>query len=201
MPSGVSSEPTPTATAGATLGAVPTSCWSLELDDCARVVDAIASELTAADPPVTYIRVGPFGCDSGERCARTLAARSQGDTVLEAGGGVIGLHVTATEGGAKLKVERQQAFWIQVVPSSKPPIVVGAQQFELGHCGLWSGIDVGGAWWHPVGLVDGDHSDSVNAAQGTITVVDLDHATFLSRGGLTVQLLRAAGPISLPPCM
>jgi hypothetical protein len=200
-PSTGATQPLPTATDVAVLDGVPTSCWSLELDDCRRVVAAIEFQLTAADPPVTYIQVGAFGCDTGERCPRTLAARSQGENVLEAGDGVIGFHVTATEGGTKLKVERQQAFWIQVPPSSRPPIVVGAQQFQLGHCGLWSGIDVGGAWWHPVGPIDGDHPDSINGAQGTINIVDLDHGTFVSRGGLTVQLLRAPGPVSLPPCM
>ncbi len=68
------------------------------------------------------------------------------------------------------------------------------------HCGLWSGIDAGGSWWDPVGPVDGDHPDAINAADGTLTVLDPDHATFTSRGGLTVQLQRHEGAKYLPLC-
>jgi hypothetical protein len=192
--------PTPISANGA-LDEVPTSCWGLGPEDCLRVVKEVAPKLQRIDPPVTYIQVGAFGCDTGERCPRTLAARSQGDVIFEVAGGVIGFHVTASDGGEKLAIDRQDALWVQVRPTSSAPLFAGAQPFALGHCGLWSGIDLGGAWWHPVGVIDADHPDSINAAQGTITVHDPDHATFVSRGGLTVQVLRAPGPVSLPPCM
>ena len=102
--------------------------------------------------------------------------------------------------GAKITIERQDAFGVLLGPTSQPPITAGARPYSLGHCGLWSGIDAGGSWWDPVGPVDGDHPDAINAADGTLTVLDPDHATFTSRGGLTVQLQRHEGAKYLPLC-
>ncbi len=85
-------------------------------------------------------------------------------------------------------------------PSSPPPAGLGPRPFSLGHCGLWSGIDVGGSWWDPVGGVDGDHPDAINAADGTMAIIDPEHAIFTSKGGLTVQLLRRDGEKYLPMC-
>jgi hypothetical protein len=120
--------------------------------------------------------------------------------MLEAGVGALSYHVTATGGGAELTIERQDAFGVLLGPQSQPPVIPGAQQLALGHCGLWSGIDAGGSWWDPVGAIDGDHPDAINAADGTLTVLDPDHATFTSKGGLTVQLVRHAGEKYLPLC-
>ena len=109
-------------------------------------------------------------------------------------------HVTSTGPEAGLTIDRQDAFGVSLGPSSTPPAGLGPRPFSLGHCGLWSGIDVGGSWWDPVGQVDGDHPDAINAADGTMAIVDPDHATFTSSGGLTVQLLRRDGEKYLPMC-
>ena len=45
------------------------------------------------------------------------------------------------------------AFGVLLGPTSQGPVTAGARPFSLGHCGLWSGIDVGGSWWDPVGQV------------------------------------------------
>jgi len=89
---------------------------------------------------------------------------------------------------------------IAVEPTSDEGIPAGPQQIELGHCGIYSGIDFGGSWWDPVGPVDGDHPDAINAADGTLTIQDPDHATFTSKGGLTVELVRHEGEKYLPLC-
>ena len=190
----------PIPTADASLTGVPTACYGLGVEDCQRVVDHVATELDASGPPVRYVQVGPFGCAAGGRCPTTLAARPEGDVTLEAGDGAFSFHVVAKPGVLALDVARQDAFGISLAPSSTPPLTVGAQRVALGHCGLWSGIDVGGSWWDPVGAVDADHPDAINAAEGSLTVVDADHATYTSRGGLTVQLLRHPGPKYLPLC-
>ncbi|HEX6867385.1 MAG TPA: hypothetical protein VF119_01205 [Candidatus Limnocylindrales bacterium] len=70
----------------------------------------------------------------------------------------------------------------------------------MGHCGLYSGIDVDGTWWDPVGPIDGDHPDTINAASGTIVFLDATHARFTSTDGLIVQLLRRLGAKQLPMC-
>ena len=196
-----SKEPTPPGSAeptGSDLTTVPTACIGLGADDCRRVVAQVATIMPPGSA-VTYIQVGPFGCAAGQGCAPSLAERPQGDITLEAGVGALSYHVTVSS-GSELAIERQDAFGVLLGPESQPPVTAGARPFSLGHCGLWSGIDSGGSWWDPVGPVDGDHPDAINAADGTLTIQDPDDATFTSRGGLTVQLVRHEGDKYLPLC-
>jgi hypothetical protein len=182
------------------LSGVPTACYGLGEVDCRRAVGEVAA-LMPAGAAAVYVQVGPFGCSSGEGCATTLAERPEGDITIEAGVGALSYHVTAAPGAADLTLTQQDAFGIRVGPESNPPVTPGARPFALGHCGLWSGIDAGGSWWDPVGAVDGDHPDAINAAEGTLTITDPDHATFRSESGFTVQLVRRDGEKYLPPCM
>ncbi len=199
-PTAPSSAPAESAApSGTDLTTTPTACVGLGADDCRRVV-AQLSTIVPDGSAVTYVQVGPFGCAAEQGCAPTLAERPQGDVTLEAGAGALSYHVTVTGDGAQLTIERQDAFGVLLGPTSQPPVTAGARPFSLGHCGLWSGIDVGGSWWDPVGPVDGDHPDAINAAEGSLTVLDPDHATFTSRGGLTVQLQRHQGDKYLPLC-
>lgn len=193
-------EPTPSATAAAgALQGVPTACVGLGEQDCRRVAAQVATALTPQDPSVGYVQVGPFGCPDGLGCPTTLAARSEGDVTLEFAGGALSFHVEST--GGDLDIQRQEAVGVQVGPSSAPSALAGPQPFTLGHCGLWSGIDTGGSWWDPVGLVDYDHGDSINPAEGTIAPIGPDQAIFTSKAGFTVQLVRHAGQKFLPLCM
>jgi hypothetical protein len=188
----------PTSPAGIDLTNVPTACIGLGADDCRRVVAKVAT-IVPVGSAVTYVQVGPFGCATAEGCGPSLLERPQGDIRLDAGAGALSYHVTAN-GGGDLTIERQDAFGVLVGPESAGPVTAGARPFSLGHCGLWSGIDAGGTWWDPVNAVDGDHGDAINAAQGTLTILDPDHATFASKGGLLVQLIRHPGPKYLPLC-
>jgi hypothetical protein len=187
------------APSGTDLSAIPTACINLGMDDCRRITAEVAA-LIPAGTALTYVQVGPFGCPEGGGCERSLVARPQGDVTIEAGAAAIAYHVTAAAGGGNLTIERQDAFGVLLGPTTRPPVTAGARPFSLGHCGLWSGIDVGGSWWDPVGQVDGDHPDAINAAEGSLTIIDPDHATFSSRGGLTVQLQRHQGDKYLPLC-
>jgi hypothetical protein len=196
-----SADPQPTAVdpSGVNVDDVPTACYGLGEQDCRRVSAHVATLLPVADRSVPYIQVGPFGCLDGQRCATTLAARPEGDVTFEsAGGAARSFHVKVTDG--ILDAVRQEAFGISLPPTSLPPVPGARQPFTLGHCGLWSGVDVGGSWWDPVGFVDADHGDSINAAEGTIAFIDPDHAVFTSSAGLIVQLLRRDGDKFLPMC-
>jgi len=102
--------------------------------------------------------------------------------------------------GDVLQADRQEVFGVSLPPTTRPPLPAAAQPFELGHCGLWSGIDLGGSWWDPVGFVDSDHGDSINAAAGTIVLIGPDRAMFTSQGGLAVQLVHHPGQKYLPLC-
>ena len=64
-----------------------------------------------------------------------------------------------------------------------------------------SGVDVDGSWWDPVGFVDIDHGDAINAASGTFTPVDANHARFTTDDGFSVYLVRRFGNKHLPMCM
>ncbi len=198
---GPSEQPQPSATAAGavTLDGVPTACVGLGEPDCRRVVAHVTTLLTADDPRIGYVQVGPFGCPAGQGCPTTLVARSEGDISLEFAGGALSFHIKVTDGN--LEARRQEASGIEVPATSRPPIPGGPQPFELGHCGLWSGIDHGGSWWDPVGLVDYDHGDAINAAEGTIAPVGTDQAIFTSKAGFTVKLVRRNGPKFLPLCM
>ena len=194
--------PTPAPSEGASLDGVPIACYGLGPDDCRRVAEQAASALPAAtrNAPIVYLQVGPFGCPGGERCPTTLAARPEGDVTFEfAGGPAAGFHVKAPAGGA-LEIEPQEIFGIVLEPTTPTAAMTGAQPFTLGHCGLWSGIDLGGSWWDPVGPIDWNHPDTINSAEGTIAFNDPDHATFTSKGGLTVQLERRDGGKHFPFC-
>ena len=168
---GPSEPPQPSATAAGAvdLAGVPTACIGLGEADCRRVVAHVTTLLTADDPRIGYVQVGPFGCPDGQGCPTTLVARPEGDMTLEFAGGALSFHIKVTNGN--LDAQRQEAFGIQLPPTSRPPIPGGPQPFSLGHCGIWSGIDHGGSWWDPVGLIDYDHGDAINAAEGTIAPV------------------------------
>ena len=172
-------------------------------DDCRRVAEQAASTLPTAtrSAPIVYLQVGPFGCPGGERCPTTLAARPEGDVTFEfAGVPAAGFHVKAAAGGP-LEIEpagdlRHRPRADDAEGRSRP----APNRFTLGHCGLWSGIDLGGSWWDPVGPIDWDHPDTINSAEGTIAFNDPDHATFTSKGGLTVRLERRDGGKHFPFC-
>ena len=166
------------------------------------MAEQAASTLPTAtrSAPIVYLQVGPFGCPGGERCPTTLAARPEGDVTFEfAGVPAAGFHVKAAAGGP-LEIEPQEIFGIVLEPTTPKAALSGAHPFTLGHCGLWSGIDLGGSWWDPVGPIDWDHPDTINSAEGTIAFNDPDHATFTSKGGLTVRLERRDGGKHFPFC-
>jgi hypothetical protein len=203
-PTPLATEPSPSASAsaassGVDLGSVPTACIGLGADDCRRVVAEVGG-IVPAGTAARYVQVGPFGCADGQPCPTSLAARQQGDITIEAGAGALSYHVTAGADGPQLTFAQQDAFGVLVGPSTQPPVSAGARPYSLGHCGLWSGIDADGSWWDPVGPVDADHPDAINAAEGTLNVLDPDRATFTSKGGLTVHLVRRDGEKYLPLC-
>jgi hypothetical protein len=179
----------------------PTACLTLGPQDCERARALAATTLTAADPPAKYIQVGPFGCSVGERCPPNLVARPEGDVVIEFGDGQgVNVHLKVAADGS-FAATRGAAMGVPVAPVSVGPIPVGPIEFTLGHCGVFSGIDLGGHWWDPVGPLPMDSGDAVNATPGVIVVNDPTHATFTSPGGFALQLLRRDGQKLLPFCM
>ncbi len=151
---------------------------------------------------VVYAEVGPFGCAVGDGCANTLAARPQGVAVLElANGEPLNMGMNVAPDGT-ISVVPDSFSYVSVPPSSVAGrLAIGPVPYTLGHCGLSNGIDIDGSWWDPVGFVDIDGNDVVNASEGIFTATDQNHATFSTAGGLNMNLVRRVGEKHLPMCM
>lgn len=179
---------------------VPVACLGLEDSHCRAVLEASLAELASNDVLV-YAEVGPFGCPADVGCANTLTARPSGVVTLErANAESINLGVTAAPDGT-ITTMRDDFPEVSVAPSTVAGNLAGPVPYSLGHCGLWSGIDVDGSWWDPIGFVNVDHSAAINAADGTFTPHDANHATFTADGGFEVTLVRRVGEKHLPMCM
>jgi hypothetical protein len=179
---------------------IPIACLGLEQPDCMRAYDAAATGL-APDVEVTYAEVGPFGCPNEPGCPNSLAFRPSGQVVFERSNGepILILMSAAT---ANIAISPGDFFGVAVAPTSTSgQLGPEPMAYSLGHCGLMSGIDIDGSWWDPVGFVNVDHPDAINAANGTFTPHDPNHATFVSDGGLEVSLVRRVGEKQLPGCM
>jgi hypothetical protein len=82
-----------------------------------------------------------------------------------------------------------------------------AYAFSLGHCGLFSPVDVDGAFWDALDGTDASDApldlatdaEMVNAISGSI-VIDGDELTFRTEGGATVRFARHAGEKEFPGC-
>ena len=173
----------------------------LDAMSCVQARDLAATVLEAGDPPAAYVQVGPFGCVAVERCPSTLVARPEGDVTIEWSGGTgIGVHLVVGPDGS-FEATRGEPMGVALVPNSAPGIGAGPIPLTLGHCGIFSGFDLGGSWWDPVGPVDTDHGDAINAATGVVTATDPDHATFTTPNGFDVALQRRVGPKLLLLCM
>jgi hypothetical protein len=176
----------------------PTGCLGLEAGPCHQV-KAAAADLVG-DAPVVYVEVGPFYCPTANPCPRTLEGRPGGEITIETADGGQPIAATVRWDGTKLEVAPAQSFNMSIVPQSQQA-VGGRVAIDLGHCGLFSGIDLDASWWDPVGFVDADHPDAINSARAVVTAIDEDHAALLTAGGLAVQLVRRAGPKALRGCM
>jgi hypothetical protein len=195
---GSSASPDASATEGR---GIPIACLGLEQPDCMRVYDAAAAALPP-DVEVVYAEVGPFGCPNEPGCPNSLVGRPSGQVVFErATGEPVAISVTVAGDGA-ITTAPTESFTVAVVPASLPGnLRPEPTPYTLGHCGLGSGIDIDGSWWDPIGFVDIDHGDAINAADGTFTPHDPNHATFVSDGGFEVSLVRRVGEKHLPMCM
>ena len=116
---------------------------------------------------VIYAEVGPFGCPNEAGCPNTLAFRPSGQVVFERSNGEPVVISIAPADDGTIATSPGEFFGVAVPPSSTAG-QLGAEPipYSLGHCGLMSGVDVDGSWWDPVGFVDIDHGDAINAASG-----------------------------------
>jgi hypothetical protein len=101
--------------------------------------------------------------------------------------------------GNAVNWERIETALVQVAPRSaalSAPVV----PYTLGHCGLASGIDVDGALWDPVGMIDPSNFELINGTEATFSLISPQTATLRTAGGTVVELVRHAGVKHLPGC-
>jgi hypothetical protein len=137
-----------------------------------------------------------------EGCPPGFAARGGGEVWIEyaRGGGLDVLEVAVAPDGSRSldPVDRGPAF---VVRPESAPAQGSEAPLTLGHCGLLSPIDFDASLWDPVGQVDGDAPETINAATGTIVALAGGaQAEFRAPSGYRVTLVRHDGPKSLPGC-
>ncbi len=96
----------------------------------------------------------------------------------------------------------EDAHWSGVIPPKSPRVLPGAVvPFTLGHCGLLHVVDFDGSFWVPVGQVDPDDPESINAADGQMQLVGPNRARFASGGRVIATLARFPGPKQFWLCM
>jgi hypothetical protein len=84
-----------------------------------------------------------------------------------------------------------------------------AYPYQLGHCGILSGVDFDGSWWDAVGGQSGNDTpltqdqvgELINATAGTIKLVGQNASLFQTKSGLVLGLARHGGKKSLTACM
>jgi hypothetical protein len=102
---------------------------------------------------------------------------------------------------------------VSVEPESIDELEIGEPiEHSLGHCGLWSPVDLDGSLWQPVGgtkpdgsaIVEGDDAaigELINATPGVFVIVAEDRAHFTTATGSILEFLRAPGALSYPLCV
>jgi hypothetical protein len=101
---------------------------------------------------------------------------------------------------------------VSVEPESLDVLEIGQPlEYTLGHCGLWSPIDLDGSLWQAEGgakadgsaIVEGDDEaigELINATPGVFVLVD-GRAQFTTVTGTVLDLARAPGAVDYPLCM
>jgi hypothetical protein len=176
----------------------PTGCLGLDARGCAFVADAVEATIGGDLREVTYIQIGPFFC-GGNTCPPGLAARPSGHITIEFAARAPKVLSAEVASGVVNLAPRGDPFLIAVTPESARLSGLVAP-YQLQHCGIFSGIDVDGSFWDPVGVIDGDHSDAINSADGIFTLTSPRTATLRTRGGLSLDLIRHEGVKHLPGC-
>ena len=150
--------------------------------------------LPAAGPTATYVQVGTIECDTGQ-CEGIFLVRLE---LLGAQPRVVSVNLV---GDKAVNVAPVDVFDSNApVEPTSPRLDANVVPFDLGHCGIFSGIDVDGTFWDPAGFVNGAHPDAINSAPGTFALISATTAILRTNGGLTVQLVRHPGPKYLPGC-
>ena len=170
-------------------------CVSVAEAECQFVLDGILGVLPPERGAPASVQIVLAGCPNPDvPCANTLGARD-GNAVVEYvdGDEPITLFIEGPPVAPKFQVI--ESTWSGLIQPGTPPVGNGAAvAFEIGHCGLSHVVDFDGAFWVPVGAVDGDAPGYRNAESGQIRLLDPKRAQYQGPNGFSVTLARFPGP-------
>jgi len=173
----------------------PAACIGLEAAQCQRALDILLDRLAGVRP--SYVAIAQRLCDGP--CPGAERGVWLGHLTVEYVDGRHPETILIEVDGDSIDWEPIETVLVRVVPRSQS--LAGPElDFTLGHCGLGSGVDVDGAFWDPVGMIDPDANDLVNSVGARFTLTSPLTATLRTERGAVLQLARHEGPKFLPGC-
>ena len=189
----LAAEPAP---AGPVLG-----CLSIEQAECEFVAQQALAGLPAARGVPFAIIVQLYGCPVEGQCPRSLDVRQGTVTAEYADRGEPSQLSVEGPPQAPRFGESEMAWSGLQQPSSRRVAGPGPFPFELGHCGLTWQVDFDGSFWVPIGQIDGDASEIINADSGEMRLLGPNLAEYRNAAGFVASLARFPGPKHVWLCM
>ena len=174
------------------------ACISVPAAQCAELAAGAAGRL---GPGVVVLSTMVHSWCDVDPCPPGLPPRTNGNVFLEVDGPLRLVDVALkTEPTGVVRFEEPAIETSALITPTSLRVGPGPMRFKFEHCGLNSPIDFDGSLWDPVGEIDGDAADAINAAVGQIALLEPQRARFRSDGGFTVDLVRRDGAKSYPLC-
>jgi hypothetical protein len=166
--------------------------------DCERIAEAAVAMFSGRRP--VWVEVAHAGCPGEAPCPLHIAPGAGATATIHFAdaGRPVSIRFRNDERGLTQEVFRDD--FAQATASSAPAPKSVPFPFSLGHCGLGSPIDLDGSLWVPVGFVDASHTDAINAASGTVTIVSPTEAVLSTEAGLDVNLRRFGATLWVRLC-
>ena len=161
-------------------------CWGVAEPACGQAVGAALEGLAEFESH-------SYGYASVQAATPGVTVR----VILEPTDGSAPIEALVGSGG-DLVSARETDSYVSVEPSSGPAPVGEPFRMELGHCGIFSGIDADGSYWDPVGQIDPESPDTINAAPGRMLITG--DTAVLETDSLRLDLVRHDGVKYLPLC-
>lgn len=174
---------------------VPAACIGLEVAQCELVLAALADELPGATP--TYVAISERLCDGP--CPGSERGLWLGQVMVEFSDGRKPATILIEVDGDAVAWNPIESGLVEVTPRSAR-LTGPTTELTLGHCGLSSGIDVDGAFWDPIGMIDAGDPALINTAAARFTLASPERAVLVTEAGTVLRLARHTGPKHLPGC-
>lgn len=160
---------------------------------CRDFAAAALARLPKGGPRPIYVEVTIAEQDAAGNFGRAATAVVEVENAEP-----VAFHLVRLPAGG-MQIEPTDSFRFAREPASAR-ISQQVVPFDVGHCGIWSGIDVDGAFWDPVGLVPILHPDLMNGGPASFTLQSATTATLRTQHGVVLQLVRHPGAKHLPGC-